>query len=133
MKVIINRCFGGFSISNLALKKYCELKGKTAYFYTEESFRGKYTLISCEEPSMFAYCCTKPIKDGESPFDNDFVSSSDFERDDEILIKVVEELGKKANGMCADLRIVEIPDGIKYEISEYDGLERVEELHRSWN
>jgi len=44
----------------------------------------------------------------------------------------VEELGEKANGQCADLKIVEIPDDVEYEIEEYDGVEWVAENHRTW-
>jgi hypothetical protein len=49
------------------------------------------------------------------------------------LIQVVEELGEKANGQFAKLRIIEIPDGVDWEIDEYDGSEKVEEKHRSWS
>jgi len=50
-----------------------------------------------------------------------------------LLIKVVKKLGKKASGFCANLKIVKIPDDIEYKIEEYDGLESVEEKHKSWN
>ena len=48
-----------------------------------------------------------------------------IERNDPALIQVVEELGGKANGSCADLRIAEVPAGTRYRIDEYDGLESV--------
>jgi len=44
----------------------------------------------------------------------------------------VKELGKKSWGRCAELKIVEIPNGIEYEIDNYDGVETVHEKHRSW-
>lgn len=47
-------------------------------------------------------------------------------RHDATLVKVVEELGEKANGDCASLRICELPDGTEYRIDEYDGSESVE-------
>ena len=53
-------------------------------------------------------------------------------RDHPLLVKVVEELGKKANGQHADLEVVEIPDDIEYEIDEYDGIETIREKHRTW-
>ena len=55
-----------------------------------------------------------------------------IDREDLDLIYVVKKLGNKANGTCSELKIVEIPDGIEWEISEYDGLETVEEKHRNW-
>ena len=30
------------------------------------------------------------------------------------------------------MKVVEIPDDISWEISDYDGWETVEEIHRSW-
>ena len=54
-------------------------------------------------------------------------------RDDEALVKVVEQLGKKADGPYSSLKIVEIPDGVEWEIGEYDGAEWVAEKHRVWS
>jgi len=48
------------------------------------------------------------------------------------LIRVVETLGKKADGMCAKLKVVEIPDGIRYTIEDYDGAEHIAEEHKTW-
>jgi hypothetical protein len=55
-------------------------------------------------------------------------SSFDFDRNrtDPILVQVVEELGDRANGMCAELYIDDLPVGTKYRIREYDGLEHIE-------
>ena len=53
-------------------------------------------------------------------------------RTDPRLIAVVEKLGKAASGSLACVEIVEIPDGIDWTIDEYDGMETVEEKHRSW-
>ena len=53
-------------------------------------------------------------------------------RTDPKLIECVETLGTKANGFFANLRVIEIPDDVKWEITEYDGCEQVEEIHRIW-
>ncbi len=53
-------------------------------------------------------------------------------RNDPLLIEIVERLGKAANGEFAELKIVEIPDGVDWEIEEYDGNEWVSEVHRTW-
>lgn len=55
-----------------------------------------------------------------------------IQRNDEALVNVVEKLGVAANGFCASLKIVEIPDGVEWEIQEYDGFEWVAEKHRTW-
>ena len=56
----------------------------------------------------------------------------DIPRNDPILVHVVETLGTAANGRFAQLHIVDIPDNVNWQISEYDGMEQVEEVHRSW-
>ena len=48
------------------------------------------------------------------------------------LIECIETLGKKADGRFSRLAVVEIPDDVEYEITEYDGAEQVEEAHRRW-
>lgn len=53
-------------------------------------------------------------------------------RDDPKLVECVETLGKKASGRFANLKVVEIPDGIEWEIEDYDGMETVVEKHRRW-
>jgi hypothetical protein len=53
-------------------------------------------------------------------------------RSDPLLIQVIEELADKASGPCSSLKIVEVPDDIKWEIQEYDGKEWVAEAHRTW-
>ena len=59
--------------------------------------------------------------------------TGDLERDDPILVQVVEELGEEANGMFAALQIEELEVGTRYRIDEYDGYESVEtESDYSW-
>jgi hypothetical protein len=54
-------------------------------------------------------------------------------RNDTNLVQVVEELGKKADTTYSELNIVDIPDDVKWDIHEYDGLEHVYEKHRTWS
>ena len=100
-KVVINRCYGGFSISAAAKRRYAELKGWTL-----------------EEP-VNSY---SPMIDQNG----NRVGRGDFDRTDPILVQVVEELGNDADGVFADLRVVELPKGTQYRINEYDGLESIE-------
>lgn len=109
MKVVINRCYGGFGLSHEAIMRYAELKGFENFrFEKGDSFSDHYYI-------------------GDENF-----YGFDLERNDPVLVQVVEELGENADGKFAELRIVDIPDGISWEISEYDGLEKVHESHRSW-
>lgn len=88
-QIVINTCFGGFGLSELALKWLKEHGVKTEPYY-------------------------------------------DIERNDPLLVKCVFELGSKANDWASDLKVVNIPKGIKWHIDEYDGLEEVHEDHRVW-
>lgn len=53
-------------------------------------------------------------------------------RDDEKLVRVVEELGGEANGHGAELKVVVIPDDVRWVVLKTDGIEHVSEVHRSW-
>jgi hypothetical protein len=91
--IVINKCYGGFGLSEIALAEYKRLAN-----ITEDSFY-----------------------DGA------------IERDDENLIAVVEKFEDRAWGKFAELSIVEIPDGVEWQIDEYDGIEWVAEKHRTWS
>ena len=79
-----------------------------------------------KKPFLIHYATSK-IENSKEHF-----SERDIERTDLDLIKTVEKLGEKANGKCAELKVIEIPDNTVYVISEYDGIETVEEAHKSW-
>ena len=89
MKIVINRCFGGFSLS----EKAYEFLGKEwdSYGYEFNEHRTDPQLVEC-----------------------------------------VEKLGDEANGRCARLKVIEIPDDVKWDIYNYDGLEFVYDVERVW-
>ena len=49
-----------------------------------------------------------------------------IERDDPILVQVVEELGSNSFDLGTKLTVVEVPAGQLYRIDEYDGFESIE-------
>jgi len=53
-------------------------------------------------------------------------------RDNPVLVQIVEQLGENANTCYSTLKIVEIPDDVEWQISEYDGVEWIAEKHRVW-
>ena len=70
-------------------------------------------------------------KDVERP--KHWYIDQDIERDDPILMQVVDTLGLKAcSGFCSALGIIEIPDDVDWVIQDYDGMEWVAEKHRRW-
>lgn len=91
-KVVINNCYGGFSISEKAVERLKELKKAKGWDVSEIG-----THIDYDER---------------------------IPRHDEDLVKVVEELGPKASGICASVKVYELVYPI-YRIEEYDGLESI--------
>lgn len=113
-KVVVNACFGGFGLSHEAVMRYGELANIN---------------LVCQmgiENHHISY-----YKDGVISDDTHFYPG-DIERDDPILVQVVEELGRSANGEYAELRIADVPDDIQWYIDDYDGSETVREIHRTW-
>jgi hypothetical protein len=53
-------------------------------------------------------------------------------RDCPHLVKTVQMLGRQANDKYSDLKIVSIPAGVEWTITEYDGKETVSEQHKTW-
>ncbi len=53
-------------------------------------------------------------------------------RDDPILIQVIEELGDESSKIPGEIKIIQIPDHIDWAIKDYDGLEYIVEKHKSW-
>ena len=51
-----------------------------------------------------------------------------IDRTDPLMIQIIREMGKQANGMCSDIRLDHIPPQYKnnYYIQEYDGTETVQ-------
>lgn len=89
MKVVINGCYGGFSLSDEALA-YLGIPGGSRFTY-----------------------------------DNDRANPK--------LVECVEKLGEAVNHDSASyLYVVEVPDDVKWTITDYDGIEQVEEVHRVW-
>jgi hypothetical protein len=121
MKVAINRCFGGFGISNEAFEKLLDRKGIA------------FDKVEPEEGRSFIGATY--YEAGHSGNDDHYISDYDMtqNRADVDLIAVIEEMGGKANSQYSDIAIVEIPDDVKWHIHEYDGLEHIAEDHRTWS
>jgi hypothetical protein len=145
MKVVINKCFGGFSLSPEATLECYRLGMTDIATPVDEYFRGdrdpndrlgRNTALNEWRQYLAGGSSNRTGKMFLTVFspDEKFVlSNRPSNRSDAVLVQVVESMGEKADGACADLRVVEIPDGIEYEIDEYDGLESIHETHRSWS
>ena len=56
-----------------------------------------------------------------------------IERNNPILVEIVEQLGESANTRFSELKVVEIPDNVRWQIEEHDGKEWIAEKHATWN
>jgi hypothetical protein len=118
--------------------RYAEIKGITLYSFVEDknypkfSHSAKFVLYDGynKDKYDFIHYSTKPLN-STGTYDIYF-SDRDIKRNDPALVQTVEEMGEKANDLYASLEVVEIPDGVEFEIKEYDGMEHVAEAHRTW-
>ncbi len=136
MKVVINVCFGGFGLSEKAYEKLIEY-GVPVRKYVEE--------VKDEKTGRYN---SPPENEGEVIFDRSLSVPGKFDRwlgrywetwirsdnrSHPLVVRVVEELGDAASGAHAELKVVEIPDGVDYIVEEYDGNEHIAEAHRTWS
>lgn len=157
MKIAINSCFGGFSLSPLAVQRLsplavqrlAQLQGKECYFFTgfkelegpkaagevenNMFFSAYLTPVPYKQPEDWHTLTPKQRQESNDAYDKIALSARPDDRTDPLLIQVIEELGEKADGCCAKIKIVEIPDGTNYVIEEYDGRESIHEAHQSWH
>jgi len=115
-RVVINTCHGGFALSHEAILRWHELQGIPVY---HRSLPDSMMVIYYRDP---AYT------------DHSVWSEDDIDRDDPYLVRVVQEMGgDRAGGPYSELKIVEIPESVAWQIQEYDGMEWVAEQHRTWS
>lgn len=139
MKIVINKCFGGFGLSKDAIIELHRLKDPHIEEITPKEYFGDEEYSKSEEYRKQHYdTCGLPLVDGKILLDNhrcDYNAKKGEEyspRACKLLVFVVNKLKEKANGKCAKLEIVKIPKDIKFEIDEYNGVETIHEKHRSW-
>ena len=137
MKVVINKCFGGYGLNMKAQKEIGKLKGKPLWFYTGAGCsRETLNRVDCDSDAFILIAVTKDFGE-KTTWDeiDDFVfDAKRLERNDKDLIQALENLGvKNCNTRFSSLKIVKLPkDVTEYEITDYDGVETLHEKHRSW-
>lgn len=139
MKIVINRCYGGFGLSDKACEMIMKRKGLSCFRYklTKLEYKdGVNEYTRCESfnnNDLFTHYQTIDLGEKVDELPNEtYWWHGKIKRTDPDLIAVVEELGDEANGLYAELKIVEIPDNIDWELDNYDGIETIHEVHRSW-
>lgn len=141
MKVILNKCYGGFQVSDEGYQLYAKKKGLNLYRYNIEIInggKGIYKKVEKVDKKNYwkIYYFTKDMGDNIEISDEDYTKYSlylNYEyREDKALIETIEELGQNASGSCGNLKVVEIPDNLNYVIDEYDGIETLHEKVKVW-
>lgn len=172
MKVVINKCFGGFGVSPDCLWELIRLGYKGVevddigdYFGAnnptfadtapqrerEQLDRARQWWIEHPKGDHAEFVRGLPagwVLDyfGNTLYDtvarkvysydrgNQFIDGSIHKsRCDSDLIRLIEERGSEwASGKFAKLKVVEVPDGVPWEIDEYNGQESVHETHQVW-
>lgn len=141
MKVVINRCYGGFDLSHEAMMRYLEIKGITVYLEQGIGFFKFWTYwtvkpedrLEIMEGEQFQSLSLEERQAYNQKYSEQTVYCRDIARDDPAMVQAVQELGDAANGGYAELVVVDIPDDVKWVIEEYDGMEHVAEVHRTWS
>lgn len=115
MKVVINTVYGGFRLNQQMLKLLVNHGVKTQFVGFEcVGLGGKRVYKDKGSGELLAPW-----------FDN--------HRNDPDLVAAVEEFNSCYNDCIHSLKVVTIPNGVDYVISDYDGVETIHEKHRMWS
>lgn len=155
MKVAINSDFGGFGLSPKAIKRLADLQGRECHFVipnwtflcdlpdtpcTLEEAEEAYHFTARDVPDLGAlipmdiHWAELPAGERErykTLYSQHTIEAPD-DRSDPLLVQVIEELEEKSDGQYSSLKIVEIPDGIKFEIDSIQGRESIYEVGHWW-
>lgn len=128
-KIVINKCYGSFGLSEWAIKKLVEIKG--LYFYTLDDNMEYLKVDNWEEDRFIGESKTSTEINNSKIHHNAIYFKA--KRDDKDLVELVQNNSEKVNSPYSRLKVVEIPDGVEWEIEEYEGHEWVAEKHRTWS
>ena len=135
MKIVLNQCYGGFSLSNMAQALYIMANGQTPYFYKDCSTYSKdgawkrtdkyvhVDLKDIETTEWRLYCTTQYQGEILHDYPEHIFRDREIDRCDPILVSIVEIIGQEASSKFAKLNILEVDDDTLYRIEEYDGYE----------
>lgn len=140
MKLVVNRCYGGYTLSTKAVLRVLKLKGKKVFAYVQtnpndyarkvenlklidESFQGELFDRIYYFSEELDLCANGDISFDELRYKNEI--DVNFDREDKDLVQIVEELDAEASTNLSELEVLEIPDKHEYYIDDYDGVERI--------
>jgi len=113
VKVVINRCYGGFGLS------------REAFDYLGLDWNGVFETGYIDEKELQQL--------GIDSSDMSYEDAKKLLRTHPRFVECVENLGSaKASGEHAELKVVEVPDDVDWIIEEDGGVEWIAESHRIW-
>ena len=123
-KIAYNADYGGFSLSDEAIRLLHKKKGKELY-----GVKGAYsnTYFFTKEPPQEVVDYLQERCDMTEEIDSFFrkyIWEGYPQRHDPCLIETIEELGEKASSKYSNIKIAEIDEN-SYRIDDYDGLETI--------
>ena len=110
MKIVLNKCYGGFQLSDKAILWLEENKG----WKLDKEFVKLSSSWALSNRTLMAKADTEELRINLD------------------VIECVEILKEESHTRLSELRVVEIPDNANWEIDEYDGIERVREVSEVW-
>lgn len=147
MKVVINSCFGGFSLSpqaelwlfekgydgedfKRAVKDYWKnLEDNESLLGYKHAIKSWREFLKNSNPKERASLFVTTF----TPDEKFVLNAREIPRNHPLLVECVETLKEKSYGACAKLKIVDIPDNIEWQIEEYDGQEHIAQVHETWS
>jgi len=106
MKIVLNKCYGGFQLSDKAILWLEKNKGwKLDKDFVKVSWGGDRFIAKADTDEL---------------------------RINLDVIECVEILKEESHARLSELYVVEIPDNANWEIDEYDGIESVREKSEVW-
>lgn len=140
-RIVINKCHGGFGLSNEGVLRYLELCNIPVWSEVNNGLMPfKYWLVPpsgdrVTEPNVeeWSSMSMQERQAHNQKYSEQVFYDRDIPRDDAFLVQTVLELGEKSFGRHAELKVVEVPGDIEWVIEEYDGNEWIAEVHRTWS
>ena len=133
MKIAINICYGGFSLSVEAIYELIKRNSKCLEKILIESINDDPSFISefsdyKENIKQHRYMLSLVLVDEKVIYKLIDTQDTRFNSD---LIEVVEKLKENANGCYANISIIEISDNIEWQIKDNYGFEYIAEKHKT--
>ena len=146
MKLVVNRCYGGFRLSDKAYEWLGQRGIPIVPYYPSTRVNQRFVEDPRNNKNNGKVIFDRKIspKDPDNVLDTeertilamgrywDGWTRMEEHRGDPLVVQCVEALGKDASSSLSELEVVNIPDGIQWRLDDYDGIESVEEQHRSW-